>query len=130
MRLILLAALLGLAACPKPKGPGGAGGDEGGFRVFYPDAETKGLRAKKGARIQASPAAACMYPDGREARWASSGARVEEGALAPGLVIEDGAIGGIPTEPGAFTATIKFSGVTCAGKPQPDQHVKITITVR
>ena len=126
MRWLCLVAVL--AGCPKPKGPGG--GDDGGFRVFYPDAGTKGLRAKKGARIQASPAAACTYPDGREARWASSGARVEQGALAPGLVLEDGAIGGVPTETGAFTATIKFSGVTCAGKPQPDQHVSVAITVR
>lgn len=128
MRTLLLASLVALAACSGPKGPGGGG--DGGFRVFYPDAGTKGVRAKKGARLQASPAATCTYPDGREARWASSGARVEEGALAPGLVIEDGAIGGIPTETGSFAATIKFSGVTCAGKPQPDQHVKIAITVR
>jgi hypothetical protein len=124
--MVLLALVL--AGCPKPKGPGG--GDEGGFRVFYPDAGATGLRVTKGSRMQASPAAACTYPDGREARWVSRGARVEQGALPPGLVLEDGAIGGIPTEVGSFTATITFSGVTCAGKPQPDQHVPVAITVR
>ena len=127
MRIALVALLL--AACPKPKGTGGIGGD-GGFRVFYPDAGTQGLRAKKGARLHAKPAATCRYDDGREARWASTGARVEQGGLAPGLVLEDGAVGGVPTETGAFTATIAFTGVTCAGKPQPDQHVDLAITVR
>jgi hypothetical protein len=103
---------------------------EAGFRVTYPDAGAKGLRATKGKRLQAKPAATCFYPDGREARWASTGARVEQGALAPGLVLEDGAIGGVPTEAGVFSATIKFSGVTCAGKQEPDQHVDVAITVR
>ena len=127
MRILLLALVL--AGCVKPKGPGG-GGEDGGFRVFYPDAGTKGVRATKGKRLHAKPAASCTYADGREARWVSTGARVEQGALAPGLVLEDGAIGGVPTAAGAFTATIKFSGVTCAGKPQPDQHVDLAITVR
>jgi hypothetical protein len=120
-------ALLGvLAACPGPKRPQA----EAGFRVFYPDAGAAGLRAKTGKRMQAKPAAACTYPDGREARWANTGASVEQGALAPGLVLEDGAIGGIPTQVGSFTATIHFAGVTCAGKPEPEQHVPVTITVR
>ena len=98
--------------------------------MFYPDAGTKGLQAKKGKRMQSKPAAACTYEDGREARWANTGASVEQGALAPGLVLEDGAIGGLPTEAGTFNATIKFGGVTCAGKPMGDQHVPVTITVR
>lgn len=125
MRWALLALVL--AGCPKPKGPGG---EDGGFRVFYPDAGARGLRAKKGERLQAKPAATCTYADGREARWASTGAHVEQGELAPGLVLEDGAIGGVPTATGSFTATVQFSGVTCAGKPQPDQHVPVAITVR
>lgn len=128
MRILGLAAAILLAGCPKPKGPGGL--EDGGFRVFYPEAGTKGLRATKGKRLQAKPAASCRYPDGREARWASTGARVAQGTLAPGLVLEDGAIGGVPTETGAFTVTIAFSGVTCAGKQEPDQHVQLAITVR
>lgn len=125
-----LALVLLLAGCPKPHGPGGGGDDGGGFRVLYPDAGSKGLVAKKGKRMQAKPAAACTYPDGREAHWGNTGASVEQGALAPGLVLEDGAIGGVPTETGSFAFTIHFAGVTCAGKPQADEHVAISLTVR
>lgn len=124
IRAALLLALLG--ACPGPKSPGG----DAAFRVFYPDAGAKGLAGKVGARMQAKPAATCTYPDGREARWVNTGASVEQGALPPGLVLEDGAIGGIPTEAGAFSLTIKFAGVTCAGKPMGDQHVSLALTVR
>ncbi len=122
-----LALLVVLAGCPDPKAPHSS---DGGFRVFYPDTGTKGLSAKVGKRMQAKPAAACTYPDGREARWVNTGASVEQGALPPGLVLEDGAIGGIPTQPGTAELTIKFGGVICAGKPQGDQHVPVTITVR
>ena len=128
MRRLPVAALaLGLGACPGPKGP--TSGDVG-FRVFYPDAGAKGLGAKVGKRMQAKPAAACTYADGREARWANTGASVEQGALAPGLVLEDGAIGGIPTSVGSYSVTIHFAGVTCAGKPMGDQHVPVALTVR
>ena len=120
---LLLAAL---AACPGPRSPTG----DAPFHVFYPDAGAKGLTGKVGKRMQAKPAAACTYPDGREARWVNTGASVEQGALAPGLVLEDGAIGGVPTEAGSFSLTIKFAGVTCAGKPMGDQHVAVTLTIR
>ena len=126
-RLALLGVAVALAACPGPKGP--ASGDVG-FHVFYPDAGAKGLVSKVGKRMQAKPAAACTYPDGREARWANTGASVEQGALAPGLVLEDGAIGGIPTAAGSYNVTIHFAGVTCAGKPMGDQHVPVALTVR
>lgn len=117
-----------LAACPPPKG----GGMTGGFRVFYPDAENspRGLVVKAGARMQAKPAAAdCKGPDGGEGRWATTGARVTTGALPPGLVIEDGAIAGVPTTPGTYKATIRFSGVTCATQPSDDKLVHVTILV-
>ncbi|CAN5861840.1 hypothetical protein BH11MYX3_BH11MYX3_07710 [soil metagenome] len=123
-----LVLVLLLAGCPGSKSPGGAG--ELGFRVYYPDAGAQGLSARIGKRMQAKPAAACNYPDGREARWANTGASVEQGALPPGLVLEDGAIGGVPTAAATAELTIKFAGVTCAGKPQGDQHVPVTITVR
>jgi hypothetical protein len=118
--------LLALAACPGPKSPAG----DAPFHVFYPDAGAKGLSGKVGKRMQAKPAAACTYSDGREARWANTGASVEEGALAPGLVLEDGAIGGVPTEAGTFSLTIRFAGVTCAGKPMGDQHVIVSLAIR
>ena len=119
--------LLALAACPKPKAPGEA---EAGFRVFYGDPRATSLVVKTGERVHMKPTATCTYPDGREARWANTGARLDNGALAPGLVLEDGAIGGVPAAAGSYTATIKFAGVTCAGKPQGDQLVPVTISVR
>lgn len=124
-RLVLL---LVLAACPPPK----SGGMTGGFRVFYPDAESspRGLVIKVGARMQAKPAAQeCKGADGGEGRWATTGARVTTGELPPGLVIEDGAIAGVPTTPGTYKATIRFSGVTCASTPTDDKLVHITIIV-
>jgi hypothetical protein len=126
-RFALLIVLL--AACPPPKSGGGMGT---GFRVFYPDAENspRGLVIKVGQRMQAKPAAQeCTGPDGAEARWANTGARVTTGALPPGLVIEDGAIAGVPTTPGTYKATIRFSGVTCASAPTDDKLVHITIIV-
>lgn len=119
--------LLALAACPKPKAPGEV---EAGFRVFYGDPRAKSLTVQSGVRMQTKPAATCTYPDGREARWANTGAKLDEGTLAPGLVLEDGAIGGVPTQAGTYNATIKFAGVTCAGKPQGDQRAAVTIIVR
>lgn len=102
------------------------------FRVFYPDAESspRGLVVKQGERMQAKPAAqACKGTDGGEGRWATTGARVTTGELPPGLVIEDGAIAGIPTTIGTYKATIRFSGVTCATTPTDDKLVHVTIVV-
>jgi len=118
-----LAAVVLVMGCPKPKAPGG----DGGFRVFYPDSSRT---LHTGKRMQFKPAAQCTYPDGREAHWADTGASVEQGALAPGLVLEDGAIAGVPTTAGSYAVTIQFAGVTCAGKPQTDQHVAITLVVK
>jgi hypothetical protein len=114
------AVVVGLVACAH-----GASPDTGGFRVFYPD-----TAAKLGKHFQAKPAATCKYDDGRDGRWATTGARVDGGELPPGLVIEDGAINGVPTKAGAFTAHVAFTGVTCAGKPLEDQRVDVTIEVR
>lgn len=128
-RLALVAALaLGSAACPPPK----TGGMTGGFRVFYPDAENspRGLVIVVGERMQAKPAAQdCKGPDGAEARWTNTGTKVTTGELPPGLVIEDGAIAGVPSKEGTYKATIRFSGVTCATQPTDDKLVHVTIVV-
>lgn len=103
-----------------------------GFRVFYPDAENspRGLVVKVGERMQAKPAAQdCKGPDGSEARWTNTGTKITTGELPPGLVIEDGAIGGVPTTEGTYKATIRFSGVTCASQPTDDKLVHVTIVV-
>jgi hypothetical protein len=121
----VIAALAACAHTGAGGGSGGGGGGDGGFRVFYPD-----TKAKVGKHFQAKPSAECKREDGTDARWSSTGARVESGELAPGLVIEDAAIGGIATKPGTYSAKITVTGVTCAGKPQPDQTVDVTITVR
>jgi len=116
-----------LAACTHASGAGGGpGGDTGGgFRVFYPDTS-----AKVGKHFQAKPSADCKRDDGTDARWAATGARVASGELPPGLVIEDAAIGGVATKAGTYSAKITVTGVTCAGKPQPDQTVDVTIAVK
>jgi hypothetical protein len=127
LALLSLFALL-VTACPPPKG----GGMTGGFRVFYPDAENspRGLVIKVGERMQAKPAAQdCTGADGGEGRWANTGARVTTGELPPGLVIEDGAIAGVPSKEGTYKATIRFSGVTCATQPTDDKLVHVTIVV-
>jgi hypothetical protein len=128
MKRLALLAVLGLAACPPIK----PGSMASGFRVFYPDAENspRGLVIKEGAHMQAKPAAQeCKGADGAEARWANTGARVTTGELPPGLIIEDGAIAGVPTKAGTFRATIRFSGVTCASTPSDDKLVHVTIVV-
>ena len=110
-----------LAACASAASSGGGGG----FRVFYPD-----QTAKVGKHFQAKPAADCKYDDGRDGRWATTGARLDSGDLPPGISIEDGALNGVPTKAGTYSAHITFAGVTCAGKQQGDQHVDVTLTVR
>src|SRR5665647_587005 len=94
----MVMAILLVAGCPKA----GSGGGGGGFRVFYPDAGARGIRAKVGARMQARPAADCKNTEGVDARWANTGARVVSGELPPGLAIEDGAIAGAPTAAGTY----------------------------
>ena len=111
-----------LAACAHPGG-GASGG--GGFRVVYPDTQTK-----VGKHFQAKPSAECKYDNGNDARWAASGAKVASGDLPPGLTIEDAAIAGIPTKAGSYHVKLTVSGVTCAGKTLPDQDVDVAITVR
>jgi hypothetical protein len=99
-----------------------AGGS--GFRVFY---ATDTALAK--THYQVRPSADCKYEDGRDARWSVTGARVESGELPPGLALEDAAINGTPTTGGTFTAHLVLTGVECAGKELPDQHVDVKITV-
>lgn len=126
-RFVLASLVVLLAACPPPKA-----GMATGFRVFYPDAESspRGLVIKVGERMQAKPAAQdCKGPDGGEGRWANTGAKVTTGELPPGLVIEDGAIAGVPSKEGTYKATIRFSGVTCATQPTDDKLVHVTIVV-
>ncbi len=118
--LLLIAA----AACA---GPRAAAPTELVVRgVSYPDV----ARAHVGTRYSASPAARCEYGDGRPSQWGSTGARVEGGALPPGLSLDDGAIVGTPTTAGTFDATVVFHGVACGGKPFADQRATVHITVR
>lgn len=129
MKRLALASIVLLAACPPPK----PGTMATGFRVFYPDAENspRGLVVKLGEHMQAKPAAQnCTGADGGEGRWTNTGTKVTTGELPPGLVIEDGAIAGVPTKEGTYKATIRFSGVTCATQPTDDKLVHITIVVQ
>jgi hypothetical protein len=116
-----------LAACP---GPGGASrGDTATFRVFYPDAPAGGFQAKVGKRFQIKPVAQCVYDNGRDGKWSMTGARVDAGKLPPGLALEDGAIGGLPTEAGEWALTIRFAGASCAGKSHDAPAVDVKIVV-
>src|SRR5512140_3289962 len=101
-----------------------ASGGTGGFRVFYPNDDTALMKQ----RFQLHPSAECKYDNGHDARWTVGGWRVESGKLPPGLTLEDGAINGVPTETGNFTARILLTSVTCAGKPIADQHVDVKIS--
>ena len=112
---------IALAACAHA----GPGSGSAGFRVFYPE-----QTARAGQHVELKPAADCNYDSGREARWTTTGAHVSTGALPPGVAIVDGALSGVPKQAGTFTATIVFEGVTCAGKPQPDQQVDVHVVVR
>ena len=71
MRCILTVAI---AACTHSGAPGD------GFAVLYRD-----HTAKVGKHFQAKPSGTCHYDDGRDAQWATGGARVESGELPPGL---------------------------------------------
>ena len=97
-----------------------------GFSISYPDAATGRVNKK----LYAQPAGQCRYENGRDARWAITGARVASGELPPGVTIEDGAITGTPSKPGAYHAQIVLTGVTCAGKDLADQTIDVAITVR
>ncbi len=108
----------------------GTGSSRNSFRVFYPDAGTSRLNLQRGVRAQAKPAATCTYEDGRDARWATGGARVVEGELPPGMALEDGAIAGAAAKAGTWHVVVGFTGVTCAGAAMPDQRVSIDIVVR
>ena len=112
------------AACAR----GAGGGGTATFAINYPDATA--AKVKRGQRFYAKPAAQCRYDNGREASWRMTGARVTSGELPPGLLLEDGVIGGVPSQAGTFKATIELLDVTCAGKPAPGQVVDIQITVQ
>jgi hypothetical protein len=107
-------------------------GDPSAFHVFFPDARTgdpAAFHIRQGARVQLKPSAECRYGDGKAARWAITGARLADGKLPPGLVLEDGAIAGAAKATGIWQASVAFSGVTCAGRAQPDVRIAIAITV-
>jgi hypothetical protein len=114
---------LALAACT----PRGGAADTATFHVAYPDAAS--ARAKLGAHFYAKPVAQCAYDSGKEARWAITGAHVTGGALPPGIAIEDGVLTGTPTKAGDYAATVTVGGVTCGGKPYPDQVADVHIVV-
>lgn len=116
-------------ACARGSGSG-PGGAAPGFAITYPDAPPTGASVNVGERFNARPAGRCFYDNGREARWTMSAARVIRGELPPGLTIEDGAIGGVPTARGSYRATIELTNVTCAGTSYPGQTVDVHITVK
>jgi hypothetical protein len=58
------------------------------------------------------------------------GAKVASGELPPGLTLEDGVIGGMPSKAGAYQARIELSNVICAGKPYEGQGADVHITVK
>jgi hypothetical protein len=122
------------AACARGTGAGGSGAsaDEGAatFSITYPDAPPTGASAKLGKRFYAKPEGRCLYENGREARWTMGGAKVATGELPPGLSLEDGQIGGVPTQAGEYRFRIEFSNVMCAGKPYEGQAVDVAITVK
>jgi hypothetical protein len=99
------------------------------FRVFYPDAPAAGFPAVVGKRFAIKPVGQCSYPDGRDARWAMTAARVDTGELPPGLTIEDGTIAGTPKQAGSWTMSVRFAGITCGGKSIEPQLVGVTIAV-
>lgn len=117
-------------ACAHGAGAGGGGGGEASFAITYPDAPPTGAVAKHGKRFYAKPEGRCLYENGREAHWTIGGARVTSGELPPGLTIEDGQIGGVPTQTGTYKFHIEFSNVMCAGKPYTGQSVDGQITVQ
>lgn len=120
MRLVL-ALVLAASGCMH-------GGRAESFAVTYPDAAS--ARTKVGRRFSAKPSARCLRDDGSEARWAITGARVESGALPPGIAVEDGDLTGTPTKAGDYSARLVLSGITCAGKSYPDQTIDVHVTVR
>jgi hypothetical protein len=129
MRLAGL-VLMVAASCASGKGATGGGDgtgvEEGAtFKVFYPDQPIDGFHAKVGKRFIVKPVATCTYENGRDARWAMTGARLDTGELPDGFVIEEGTISGTPKSAGTWNFKVKFTGVVCAGKP----HEPITIPV-
>lgn len=120
------------AACTRGTGAGGTGGGggESSFSISYPEAPPTGATAKLGKRFYAKPAGKCVYENGREAHWTIGGARVTSGELPPGLTLEDGQIGGVPTKPGTYQFHVEFSAVMCAGKPYEGQAADVQITVK
>lgn len=128
MRLALV--VLALGGCAGARGGGGGAAQEATFRVFYPDQPADGFKAKVGTRFIVEPVATCTYANGRDARWSMTGSRLETGDLPPGFKLEEGAIAGTPSAPGAWSVKIRFAGVTCAGTPHDDVIVPVIITAR
>src|SRR5687768_558207 len=125
-------AIVVVAACATGKPAGGGGGEDGvaTFRVFYPDQPADGFKAKVGKRFIVKPVATCTYENGRDARWSMTGARLESGELPADFRIEEGTISGTPKTAGSWSVKVKFSGVTCAGKPHDEIVVPVIITAR
>jgi hypothetical protein len=125
--LLAFGLLAGSTGCPH-RGSGAGASGPSGFAITYPDAAH--ATAKVGTRFYAKPEGRCNYEDGREARWTTAGVSVASGELPPGLTLEDGVIGGVPTKAGDYQARIELRGVMCAGKSYETQTVDIGITVK
>jgi hypothetical protein len=129
-RIWLLALCVACARGTGAGGTGGGGESSASFSISYPDAPPEGKSAKTGKRFYAKPEGRCLYENGREARWTIGGARVTSGELPPGLTLEDGVIGGVPTQVGTYRFHVEFVNVMCAGKPYDGQAVDVQITVQ
>ncbi len=133
MRVASIVLFLAACAGAKSAGNGSTGSTDEGhatFRVFYPDMPADGFHAKVGKRFAIKSVATCTYDNGRDARWSMMGSRVDDGSLPEGFSMEEGVIAGVPKAAGSWSFKVKFSGVTCAGKQEPDVIVPVIITAK
>ena len=62
--------------------------------------------------------------------WSYATARVDYGALPPGMKFENGVISGTPAAPGTWVLSVKFAGILCNGTAFPDQDAVVPIEVK
>jgi hypothetical protein len=73
------------------------------------------IRGEVGRALSCGPQPPCESPK------VLAPARVDEGALPPGLMLnEDGTIGGTPAEPGEWHAMLRSARLQCDDKVEPD----------
>jgi hypothetical protein len=124
--------LLVAASCATGKsGSSGSSSEDGAatFKVFYPDQPVDGFKAKVGKKFIVKPVATCTYENGRDARWSMMSAR-PVADLPDGFTMEEGVIAVTPKAPGSWKIEVKFAGVVCAGKQEPEVVVPVMITAK